>query len=83
MQILVPMERVEWERGLEIATLVVHSIFLGVVVPQMWEFPPHTALFSKLWPKSTAVAQVVHRNLLLKTGTSFLRSLELGSGKQH
>ena len=73
----------EWGRGLELLVLVVRSIFVGVVVPQMWEFSPHTIVLAKPWPKPTTVAQVVHRKLLLRTGTSFLRSLELGFGKQH
>ena len=74
MQTLVPTEwvgRVEWGRGLELVALVVHSIFVGVVVPQMWAFSPRTVLLAKPWPEPTAVVQVVHKRLLLCTGTSF------------
>ena len=52
---LVPMEWVEQGRGIELVALVMHSIFVGVVVPQMWEFAPHTIVLAKPWPKSTAV----------------------------
>ena len=58
-------------RGLELIALVVHSIFVGVVVPQMWEFAPHTVVLAKPWLDPTAVAQVVHKTLLLQIGTSF------------
>ena len=58
-------------QGLELVALVVHSIFVGVVVPQMWEFSPHTIVLAKTWPEPAAVAQVVHKRLLLRTGTSF------------
>ena len=54
MRTLVPMVRVE--RGLELVALVVHSIFVGVVVPQMWAFSPHIAVLAKPWPKLAAVA---------------------------
>ena len=47
MRTLVPMEQVEWEQELELVALVVHSIFVGVVVPQMWEFSPHTTVLAK------------------------------------
>ena len=70
MRTLVPMEQVEWGRGLELVALEMHSIFVGVVVRQMWEFYSHTAVLAKPWPESTAVAQVVYRKLLLRTGTS-------------
>ena len=70
-------------RGLELVALVVHSIFLGVVVPQMWEFSPHIAVLAKSWPEPAAVAQAVRRKLLLQTGTSFWHSPEFGFGKQH
>ena len=83
MQKLVPTERVEQGRGLELVALVVHSIFVGVVVPQMWEFAPHTAMLAMSWPEPAAVAQVVHRKLLLQTGTSFWHSLEFGFGRKH
>ena len=65
MRTLVPTERVEWGWGLELVALVVHSIFVGVVVPQMWEFSPHTVVLSKPWPEPAVVAQVVHKKLLL------------------
>ena len=42
MRTLVPAVRVEQGWGLELVALVVHSIFVGVVVPQMWEFSPNT-----------------------------------------
>ena len=74
MRTLVPMERVEQVeqgRGLELVALVVHNRFVGVAVPQIWEFSPHTTMLAKPWPESTVVAQVVHRKLLLRTGTSF------------
>ena len=58
-------------RGLALVALVVHSIFVGVVVPQMWAFYPHTAVLAKPWPELVVVAQVVHRKLLLRTGISF------------
>ena len=83
MQILVPTELVGQGRGLELVALVVHSIFVGVVVPQMWDFSPHTTMLAKPWPKPAAVAQDVHRKLLLWTKTSFLCSLDLGFGKKH
>ena len=50
------MERVEWERGLELVALVLHSRFLGVAVPQMWEFSPHTAVLAKPWLEPAVVA---------------------------
>ena len=52
-------------RGLELVALVVHSIFVGVVVPQMWEFSPHTVVLAKPWTESAVVAQVVHKRWLL------------------
>ena len=67
----VPMEWVEQGQGLELVALVVHSIFVGVVVPQMWEFPPHTIVLAKPSPELAIVGQVVHKRLLLWTGTSF------------
>ena len=57
------MEWEEWERGLELVTLVVHSIFVEVVVPRMWEFSPHTTVLAKSWPEPTVVVRVVHRML--------------------
>ena len=83
MQILVPMEQVERGQGLELVALVVHSIFVGVVVPQMWAFSPHTTMLAKPWPEPTVVAQAVCRRLLLWTGTLFWHSPEFGFGKQH
>ena len=65
------MEWVEGGWGLELVALVVHSRFVWVEVPQMWAFAPHTVVLSKPWPEPAVVAQVVHRNLLLRTGTSF------------
>ena len=50
------MEWVELGRGLELVALVVHNIFVGVAVPQMWEFSPHTTVLAKPWPEPTAVA---------------------------
>ena len=55
MQILVPMERVEQGRGLELLVLVVHSRFVGVAVPQMWAFSPHTTVLAKAWLEPDAV----------------------------
>ena len=83
MRTLVPTERVERGRGLELVALVVHSIFVGVVVPQMWEFSPHTVVLAKPWLELAAVVQAVHRKSMLQAGTSFWHSLELGFGKQH
>ena len=71
VQTLVPMERVEQEQGLELVALVVHSIFVGVMVPRMWAFAPHIFLLAKPSPELAAVAQVVHKRLLLQTETSF------------
>ena len=53
---LVPTERVEQGWGLELVALVVHSICVGVVVLQMWEFSPHTTVLAKPWPGPTMVA---------------------------
>ena len=83
MRTLVPTELVERGRGLELVALVVHSIFMGVVVPQMWEFSPRTTVLAKPFPKPTVVVQVVRKKLLLQTETSFLHSSKLGFGKQH
>ena len=69
--------------GLELFALAVHSRFVGVVVPKMWAFSPHTAVLAKPWPELAAVAQVVRRKLLLRTGTSFWHSPEFGFGKKH
>ena len=44
---LVLIERVEWGRGLGLFALAVHSRFVGVAVPRMWEFSPHTAVLAK------------------------------------
>ena len=65
MQTLFPTEQVEWGRGLELVALVVHSIFVGVVVPRMHAFSPHTVVLAKPCPEPIAVVQIVHRNLLL------------------
>ena len=83
MQTLVLADRVEQGWGLELVALAVHSIFVGVVVPKMWAFAPHTAVLSKPCLEPAAVAQAVQRKLLLRTGTSFLHSLEFGFGMQH
>ena len=69
MRTLILVERVE--RGLELVALAVHSRFVGVVVPQMWEFSPHTAMLAKSWNEPAVVAQVLHRRLSLRTETSF------------
>ena len=71
MQTLFPTEWVERGWGLEPLALVVHSIFEWEVVPQMWEFSPHTTMLAMSWLEPAAVAQVVHRKLLFQTGTSF------------
>ena len=49
VQTLVPTGCVERGQGLELVALVVHNRFVGVVVPQMWEFAPHTAMLAKPW----------------------------------
>ena len=71
MRTLVRTEWVELGQGLELVALVVHSIFVGEVVPRMWAFSPHTVVLAKPWPDPTAVAQVVHRKLSLRTETPF------------
>ena len=83
MRTLVPMEWVEPRWGLELVVLAMHSRFVWVVVPQMWEFSPYTIFLAKPWPEPAAVVQDVLRKLLLWIGTSFLNSLGLGFGKQH
>ena len=83
MQTPIPTKWEEWGRELELVSLAVHSIFVEVVVPQMWAFSPHTTVLSKPWSEPAAVAQAVCRTLLLQTETSFLHSPELGSGKQN
>ena len=83
MRTLVPTRQVEWGRGLELVALVVRNRFVGVAVPQRWEFSPHTTVLAKPWPDPATVAQVVHRKLLLQTGTSFYHSLEFVFGKKH
>ena len=65
------MERVERGQGLELVALVVHSIFVGVVVPQMWEFSAHIVVLAKPRPEPIVVAHTVHKRLLLQTETSF------------
>ena len=64
------MER-GWGLGIELVALVVHSIFVGVVVPQMRAFAPNTIVLAKPWPEPVAVVRVVHKRLSLWTGTSF------------
>ena len=83
MQTPVPMEWEEGGWGLELVALAVHSRFVEVVVPRMWEFAPHTTVLSKSWLEPAAVVQVVHRKLSLQTETSFQHSPKLGFGKQH
>ena len=56
MRTLIPMERVERVWGLAFVALVVHSRFVGVVVPQMWAFSPHTIVLAKPWLELVAVA---------------------------
>ena len=83
MRTLVPMGWVEWGRGLELVAPVVCNRFVGVAVPQMWEFSPHTDMLGNPWPEPTAVAQVVCRKLLLQTRKSFWHSSEFGFHKKH
>ena len=83
MQILVPTEQVEQRWGLEPLALVVHNKFGWDAMPQMWAFSLHTAMLVIPWPEPGAVAQVVHRKLLLRTRTSFWCRLEFGFGKKH
>ena len=71
MRTIIPTERVEQGQGLELFALVVHSIFVGVVVPQMWEFASYIVVLAKPWPEPATVVQAVHRKLLLQTRTSF------------
>ena len=71
MQTLVPTEWVEQGQGLELFALAVYNRFVGVTVPQMWSFSLYTIVLAKPWPEPTAVVQVVHKRLLLRTGTSF------------
>ena len=71
MQTLVPMEQVEQGRGIELVALAMHSRFVGLVVPQMWEFSAHTIVLAKPCSEPAVMAQVVHKRLLLQTGTSF------------
>ena len=47
VQTLVPTERVEQGWGFGLVALVVHSRFVGVVVPRMWEFSPRTVVLAK------------------------------------
>ena len=81
VQTPVPTEQVELGQGLEPLALVVHSIFGWVVVPQMWAFARCIVFLAKPRPDPTVVAQVVHKKLWLRTGTSFLNSLEFGFGR--
>ena len=83
MRTLVPMERVEQGRVLELLVQAVHSSILGVAVPQMWEFSPFIAVSAMPRPEPAVVVQVVRRNLFLHTGTSFWHSPELGFGRKH
>ena len=55
MRTLVSIDQVEWGQGFELVALVVHSMFVGVVVPQMWAFSPHTIVLAKPWPGPAAV----------------------------
>ena len=83
MRTLVPTEQVELGQGFEPLALEGHSIFEWEAVPQMWEFAPSIAVLANPRPEPATVAQVVHNMLLLRTGTSFLHSLEFGFGKKH
>ena len=83
MQTPVPTEWVEQGWGLELLTLVVHSIFGWVAVPQMWAFALRIAMLAKPRPEPAMVAQVVRKKLWLQTGTPFLHSPEFGFGRQH
>ena len=83
VQTLVPMEWVERGRGLGILSLVVHSRFEWVVVPQMWEFSQRTIVLAIPLFEPPAVAQVVRKKLWLRTGTSFLHSPKFGFGRKH
>ena len=56
MRTLVSIEQVERGMVLELVALVVHSRFLGVAMPQMWAFAPHTAVLAKPCPKLVGVA---------------------------
>ena len=71
MQILVPIEQVEQGWGIELLALVVHNKFGWEGVPQMWEFSPCIIVSSMTRPDPAVVVQVVHRKLLLQSGTSF------------
>ena len=82
VQTPIPMERVEQGQGLELLALVVQNNFGWVAVPQMWEFSLCIVVSSMPKLEPAAVAQVVSRNLLLRTGTSFWHSPEFGCGKK-
>ena len=77
------MEQVEQGRGIEQLAPIVDSIFPWVSVPQMWTFVLHITMFPKPRPEPTAVVQVVHKKLWLRTGTSFLHSLKFSFGRKH
>ena len=47
VQTLVLTGRVAQGWGLELVALVVRNRFVGVAVPRMWEFSPHTTMLAK------------------------------------
>ena len=65
------MEQVEQGRGLEHLAPMVHSRLGWVLLPQMWEFAPHTVVLANPWPEPAAVAQAMLTKLLLQTRTPF------------
>ena len=80
MKTLVPMEQ---GQGLERLAPMVHSRLGWVSVPQMWEIVLRIVVSAKLILGPAAMAQVVHKKLWLRIGTSFLHSSEFGFGRQH
>ena len=56
VQTPIPTEQVEPGRGIELLTLVVHSIFGWVAVPQMWAFALRIAVLANPRPESATVA---------------------------
>ena len=48
----------------------------------MWALSPRIDVLAKPRPELVAVAQVVPKNLWLRTGTSFLHSLKFGFGRK-
>ena len=74
------MEQVEQGQGLEQIVPVVHIRLGWVSVPQMWAFVLCIVVSANLMPGPAVVAQVVHKKLWLRTGTSFLHSPEFFFG---